>query len=159
MLPIVLFIGLLLGCDAFCQGVTVRSNNGRSTNESHYGTLSLYNGSGVSIGGIGPSEFAGHGGSLTNVPSKFFASIAAMTNSTPTSNLVVYVDSYFGTNLSGGGKFKWENSSDTFNGGTVGGIGVYTNTLTATPIVLPVGVNCGFIIRSGVGVDIQTFAQ
>lgn len=119
MLPIVLFIGLLLGCDAFGQGVTVRSNNGRSTNESHYGTLSLYNGSGVSIGGIGPSEFAGHGGSLTNVPSKFFASIAAMTNSTPTSNLVVYVDSYFGTNLWGGGKFKWENSSDTFNGGTV----------------------------------------
>jgi len=154
-----ILLAALMPAMAFAQGYSVRSYQGKSTNESHYGTLSLYNGSGVSIGGIGPSEFAGHGGSLTNVPSKFFASIAAMTNSTPTSNLVVYVDSYFGTNLSGGGKFKWENSSDTFNGGTVGGIGVYTNTLTATPIVLPVGVNCGFIIRSGVGVDIQTFAQ
>lgn len=105
---------------AFAQGYSVRSYQGKSTNESHYGTLSLYNGSGVSIGGIGPSEFAGHGGSLTNVPSKFFASIAAMTNSTPTSNLVVYVDSYWGTNfLWGGGAFKWENSSAAVDYGNV----------------------------------------
>ena len=119
MLPIVLFIGLLLGCDAFCQGVTVRSNNGRSTNESHYGTLSLYNGSGVSIGGIGPSEFAGHGGGLTNVPSKFVASINALTNLPVQSNLIVHVESYFGTNSRGGGTFIWENSSATVDYGYV----------------------------------------
>lgn len=45
------------------------------------------------------------------------------------------------------------------DGTTVCGVGVYTNTLTTTSIVIPVGVNCGFIIRSPVGVDLQAFAE
>ena len=64
-------------------------------------------------------ELLGNGGSLTNVPSKFFSSIAAMTNSTGVSNLVVYVDSYFGSNMWGGGYFKWESGTAAIDNGIV----------------------------------------
>lgn len=57
--------------------------------------------------------------SLTNIPSKWFSSIAAMTNVTGVANQVVYVDSYFGSNMWGGGKFKWENTSATIDNGII----------------------------------------
>ena len=65
------------------------------------------------------ATFIGSGAGLTNVPSKFFTTIAAMTNYPGASNLVVYVDSYFGSNVWGGGKFRWDNTSETINGGTI----------------------------------------
>lgn len=61
------------------------------------------------------------GSSLTNIPSLWVASIAALTNLPNVADGVVgYVDSYFGTNVWGGGKFKRSTgSSATINNGTV----------------------------------------
>ena len=42
-------------------------------------------------------------------------------------------------------------------GVTVCGVGVFTNTFATSTWHIPVPVNCGFIIRSGVGVDIQVY--
>ena len=86
-------------------------------------TLGLANiGAAATIDEDGDSYFptiAGDGSGVTNVPSKFVASINVLTNLPAQSNLIVYVESYFGTNTWGGGQFIWEDSSATFNGGTV----------------------------------------
>lgn len=76
-----------------------------------------WDGSSLTVNSGGP--LVGDGSGVTNVPSKFFTTIAAMTNYPGASNLVVYVDSYFGSNVWGGGKFRWDNTSETINGGTI----------------------------------------
>ena len=109
-----------LATDLYAQGIAVRSNGGRTTNHNNYAEFSLYNTAGNSLlSKFDGSGWVGNGYGLTNVPSKWFDSIAAMTNSIPVSNLVVHVWSYFGTNWEGGGVFAWENSSATADLGKV----------------------------------------
>ena len=66
-------------------------------------------------------DYLGGGSGLTNIPSLWVASISALTNLPNVADGVVgYVDSYFGTNVWGGGKFKRSTgSSATINNGTV----------------------------------------
>ena len=66
-------------------------------------------------------DYLGGGSGLTNIPSLWVASISVLTNLPNVADGVVgYVDSYFGTNVWGGGKFKRSTgSSATINNGTV----------------------------------------
>lgn len=95
--------------DGFNKGTT-----GRLIAE--FSNFSLDNAGFLWVNGLGINDDSS---SLTNIPSKWFTSIAAMTNIAGVANQVVYVDSYFGSNMWGGGKFKWENSSATIDNGII----------------------------------------
>ena len=56
------------------------------------------------------------------------------------------------------GTLEFYNRSGEY-GVTVCGVGVFTNTISSSTWHIPIPVNSGFIIRSGVGVDIQVYAQ
>lgn len=90
-----------------------KGTTGRAT--ASFSNFSLDNAGLLYAGGLATDDST----SLTNVPTKWFSSISAMTNVTGVANQVVYVDSYFGSNVWGGGKFKWENTSATIDNGTV----------------------------------------
>jgi len=66
-------------------------------------------------------DYLGGGSGLTNIPTLWVASISALTNLPNVADGVVgYVDSYFGTNVWGGGAFKRSTgSSATIDNGTV----------------------------------------